>query len=170
MQVKEQPAPTMQPPMLQRRVEKTYYSECAGLTISPPSLKGEFREINGETRRIGEVLIEFSPFPYHIVSQPDGKGHYMKSVNFGSYSTDDPRIIAYLDERIVRSGDVFDADEFKRRITPPEIQTQQLERDLEESNRLIAKLRRENEALVGAQTVGAKTAGEDQKSAKGSNV
>jgi hypothetical protein len=111
--------------------KRTFYSNSSGLTISPPGMKGEFKEIDGETKRVGETIIQFVPMGNHRLA--GGK-------EFGYFVTENEREIAYLEKRAAEVGDVFDEKEYNRVSTPPEIRAEQATRKLEDQNRLIEQL------------------------------
>lgn len=118
--------------------KRTFYSRSSGLTISPPGLKGEFKEIDGETKRVGETIIQFIPI---------GNSRLAGGKDFGYFVTEDEREIAYLEKRAVEAGDVFDEKEFNRQVTPPEIRAENASRLVEDQNRLIADLEAQKKSL-----------------------
>jgi len=106
---------------------KTYYSEITGLSIS--AVKGELTQIAGERVRVGEKIIQFAP---------------MGSSNFGSFTTTDPELIAFLEHRVRTVGDVFGPEEYYRRIVPTEQQIKDLKsRLIETENRLAEVLKQQ---------------------------
>lgn len=106
--------------------KKVFFSSCASLIVSVT--KGNMqRGAEGEFRRVNEKLVQF---------QDNGDGGY------GRYMTDDKDEIAYLEKRAAEVGDVFGHEEFTKRTTPPEIRLKQMERELEESNKIIADMQK----------------------------
>lgn len=101
---------------------RTFYSKSRGLLICADP--GKMIQMDGETKRVGEKRIEFRPVG-----------------DFGIFQTTDPELIAYLDKRIVDVGDVFGPAEYQKRIVPPEMRADALERELQDANRLIAQLK-----------------------------
>lgn len=110
----------------------TYYSRSTNLVIS--AIKGEQVLQDGKLVRFGEKIITF-------FDQGDG---------FGRYSTDDPELIEFLEERRTTAGDILTAREYNEQTTPLEIRLQSRDRELSEANRLIEKL----QAQVAAQGSG----------------
>lgn len=113
---------------------KTFYSPAAGLTISPPGMKGKFMNIDGEQKRAGETIIQFVPMGGHRINGVKGGKEY------GYYTTADPAEIAYLERRALELGDVFGPEEYNKQTTPPQIRAEQASRVIEDQNRLIADL------------------------------
>jgi len=112
---------------------KTFYSPRGRLTISPPNLKGEYMMINGRNQRVNEKLAEFMPF---VRSE---KG--MQGGDYGSFTTSDPDLIAYLEERAAMDNtDVFTAEMWHERMIPVHERAAAKERQIEEKNSLIASL------------------------------
>ena len=106
---------------------RTFYSRSAHLTF----YAGRPKRIESD----GQKLVEDGPL---IQFHPLGDG-------WGIFTTDDPEMIAACERR----GDVVTPDVYNRESTPPEIRAEQAEtaneklrRELEEKNRLIEKLTR----------------------------
>lgn len=106
--------------------KRMYFSESQNLGIGWGATI-EYLD-DGKKRAKGARNIEFRSF--------DGK--------YGVYETSDPAEIEYLDKRCKESGDVFDHNEYSRRITPPDIREAELQRKIQEQNALIAKLEQES--------------------------
>ncbi|HUT24221.1 MAG TPA: hypothetical protein VM492_07775 [Sumerlaeia bacterium] len=118
----------------EQQAVRTFYSKSAAFTCWATSPKRVFDDA-GMSKVLDGKQINFTP-------QADG---------FGRFVTDDPEMIAYLDQRMKEVGDIFDGAEYQRRTTPPDVRIAQQERELTENNRLIEQLRRENAELQGGE-------------------
>lgn len=105
---------------------RTFYSRSAHLMF----YAGRPKRIESD----GQKLVDDGPV---IQFNPLGDG-------WGIFTTDDPELIAACERR----GDVVTPDVYNRESTPPEVRAEQAEtalqkvqRELEEKNRLIEKLR-----------------------------
>lgn len=110
---------------------KTFYSRSQGLILHPR--KGERVMVDGQLQRVNEKIIEFQPC----------------DVGFGSYTTDDPEIIAFLEKRVAEVKDVLSVEQYNDAIIPDEMkvaglrqQNTEQSRMIAEQNRLIAELQR----------------------------
>lgn len=112
---------------------KTYYTENAGLTCPVKAARRD---------PVTEKWIEAQYVTFRRIGQDA----------FGSYSTSDPVEIEALDKRMVEVGDIFGPEEFNRRSVPADKRAGMLERELEKSNRLIAKLTADLEAKGAPKT------------------
>ena len=103
--------------------KRVFYSRSGHLSIQVNP--GQHMVQGGQlsTERVGQKIVAFGPM---------GDG-------FGQYVTNDPEVIAYLEGH----PDVFGPAEYTRQTTPPNIQIEQLRRELEQRNRLIEKLQAE---------------------------
>lgn len=108
---------------------QVFYSRSANLILH--SNVGRQAMQDGHVVRLDEKMIEFT-------ATGDG---------FGRYVTTDPEEIAYLERQMIAGGDVFDASEYNRRTTPPEVQLRIMqgehERLLRDHNRLLAELQQQ---------------------------
>jgi len=118
----------------EQQAVRTFYSKSAAFVCWATSPTRVFDD-TGMSKVLDGKQINFTP-------QADG---------FGRFVTDDPEMIAYLDQRTKEIGDVFDGGEYQRRTTPPDVRIAQQERELTESNRLIDELRRRNSELEAGQ-------------------
>jgi hypothetical protein len=109
---------------------KTYYSESAGLNVPVGKLRRIMQD--GQATLIEPQRIQFAR---------------IGADKFGSFTTDDPEIIAALDERAERVGDIFGPEEYQKRIVPAEMRAERLaeenQRLVEERNRLLAMLKQQ---------------------------
>src|SRR5690349_15253433 len=103
---------------------KTFYSRSQGLVLHPK--KGQRVMVDGQLERVGEVLIEFQPC----------------DIGFGSYTTDDPEIIAWLETRIAKVGDVMSVEQYNDAIMPDDRKVEALRSELSEKDRLISEQNR----------------------------
>lgn len=110
---------------------RTYYSRSQGLVLHPS--KGERVMVDGQLERINEVVVEFQ--------QCDPE--------FGSYTTDDPKVIAFMEKRIETVKDVMNVEQYNDAILPDNFKIDMLRQEntnqsrlIEEQNRLIAELKR----------------------------
>jgi hypothetical protein len=102
----------------------------------------------GKTQRLPDGTTIDPPF---VRFTPMGSAP-VNGQKFGYYSTADPEVIDYLENRIAQSTDVISDEEFNRRMTPPEVR----EKTLEQQNReLVAEKNRLLEQLAAAQKVSA---------------
>jgi len=112
---------------------KTYYSESAGLNVPVGKLRRIMQD--GQATLIEPQRIQFSRI---------GADH------FGSFVTDDPEIIAALDERVAKIGDIFGPEEYQKRTTDPKMRADLLEAEnhrlLAEHNRLLAMLQKQQQS------------------------
>ena len=116
------------PPLAQPKPEqRTYYSPRGGLTITA-NPGSRIPSADGRVYLVGFKEIAFLP-------QADG---------WGRFTTSDPELIAFLDARMEKQDDVFDAAAYTERTTPPQIRAQQAERELQrkitENNELLRRI------------------------------
>ncbi len=107
--------------------QKTYYSESAGLaiTINP----GDVKNMEGVLKRVGDKYVRFAPLGRKFKRTNPSTGR-QETFDIGMLTTSDPEVIESLDRRMAEVGDIFDAAEFERRVTPVEIQMANLQREL----------------------------------------
>lgn len=110
---------------------RTFYSQSAGLAISPPGMKGKIMEVDGASTRVGEKIIQFSA---------------MGQTKFGSYETADEQIIQYLEKRAAEVGDVFGPERFNELTIPADIRIADLQRTIQSQNALL----KDQEAKIAA--------------------
>src|SRR5512146_2417702 len=111
--------------------QKTYFSTSGALIVSI-SKGRRITDEGGVSKMVGQKVAEFTPM---------GDG-------YGRLITEDPEVIAVLDQRAAVPGaDVFDATEYTRRTTPAEVRLRLMEQEhnrlVQEHNRLLAKLQAE---------------------------
>lgn len=112
--------------VVEEKVEpKSFFSPSAGLTLNYKP--GHHAIVDGKMTFINDKHIAFVP-----LGSADAYGHYR---------TNDPDEIAYLEKRIVECGDVFDSAEYNKRIVPTNVQFQDAQRTIEIQNKLIEKLK-----------------------------
>jgi hypothetical protein len=103
-----------------------FYSKYKALAIS--AWKGRRVVIDGEHKRVDELVIEFTP-------QADG---------YGLYVTRNKWVIDFLTKRAAKEGDVLLPEQYNDKIIPAEEKIRQLKesgrRQIEENNRLLAML------------------------------
>jgi hypothetical protein len=109
---------------------RTYYSRAANLIVNVSNGQRVMDE-GGTSKIVGQKVAEFTPI---------GDG-------FGRLVTDDPETMQKIEARMGAGGDVFNAAEYARRTTPVDVQNKMLadqlataNREIEDRNRLIAKL------------------------------
>jgi hypothetical protein len=115
--------------------KKFFYSYAPGLVISADKGK-EQRMEGGNFKRVGEKIIQF---------QDNGEGYQDREgrhVPLGRYVTEDPAEIAFLTARMQNEKDVIDQKEYNRLVIPPEQREQQLQRTIDEQNKLIGDLQK----------------------------
>lgn len=129
--------------MEQEQEERTWYCKQAGLCIA--AIHGT-TEITAEGKRIrnGEKHIHFSPV------FGGGKGHMTNG--WGTFSTKDPALIAFLEKREAEVGDVVGPEKYKEAMTPAEVREANAKRQIEDQNRLIADLQRQLAAKAAKST------------------
>ena len=124
---------------------RTYYSRSQGLALHPKKGARHIME-GGLVERVGEVIAEFAP----LGGIPSAYGLY------GSYTTDDPEVIAFMEARAAIPGsDVMTAATFNDVIIPDAQKVDALRgklaeqsREISENNRIIAELQRQQTAKV----------------------
>lgn len=119
--------------MEQQQEERTWYCKSSGLYIA--AIHGSVEMVDGKRIRTGEKGIQFSPVM--------GGGRGRMTNGFGSFSTKDPALIAYLEKREAEVGDVFGPEKYRDEMTPTETKLADSRRQIEDSNRLIADLQRQ---------------------------
>ncbi len=120
---------------------KTFYSRSKGLALH--ANKGRRVLVDGQLERVGEIIVEFTEC----------------DPQFGSYTTDDPEVIAFLEARRLKHGDVMTVTEYNDAILPDDKKIDGLRNEnahqsrvIEEQNRLIAQLRKGSKVPVPVQT------------------
>jgi hypothetical protein len=113
-------------------VRKTYFSRHGSLTLHASA--GKMVTVGREVKRIGEKFVEFRPL---------GTGDSA----WGMFQTDDPEIIAFLDNRIEEARaagatpDIMDPEDFKRATVP-------LDQQIAEKDRTITRLKADLDAAL----------------------
>lgn len=105
----------------------TFYSKSPGLKCWAGDT--ELKNIENTLRAWTPPCVTFTPLP--------GKP-------FGYYTTADPNVIEYLNERMKKNKDVISEEQFAREMIPAEERARVLEeqvRKLEEQNRLLAQVK-----------------------------
>lgn len=118
---------------------KTFYSKVAGLTCYAG--KVEMLNIEGTLRSVDPPMVKFTPIQNKV-----------GSTRFGYYQTDDPKVIAYLEDRMKTAQDVISEEEFNKMMIPAEQRASSLEdqiRQLQEENRLLAQMQEQAKAKQG---------------------
>lgn len=109
---------SLPPPPVEDRV---YYSPVRNLVICVSAGKPAIEPITGGRIMVDEKIAEFANVG-----------------NFGRFVTSDTECIAEMEKRVASgAGDVISAEEYVRRITPPEVREAELRRTLTENNGLI---------------------------------
>jgi hypothetical protein len=112
---------------------KTYYSKTAGLCIAVNH--GKLVPMDGEMKRAGEKEAQFTPIG-NLPGLPHGQ-------NWGSYSTRDEEIAAFLDARCVEVGDILDQAAFNRLLVPAEQRESESQREIQRLNNLVDVLQKQ---------------------------
>lgn len=118
----------------------TFYSVCAGLTCYAG--KTQMMNVEGTLQAVDPPLVKFSPFQNKI----NGK-------QYGTFQTEDPDIIEYLNKRAETAQDVITGEDFARRIVPADVQVKALadeNRKLAEENRLLRALKEQQGNMKSA--------------------
>lgn len=110
----------------------TFYSKTPGLKCWAG--KSEYKSVDGTLRMMDPPLVTFTPI---AKASPDAQ-------QYGYFTTDDPDVIAYLENRIKAGGDVVGEEEFAKNSVPAEMRAKLLEekvRELENKNRLLEQVK-----------------------------
>lgn len=116
----------------------TFYSKMPGLKCWAGKTK--YESVDGTLRLMDPPLVQFTPIP---------------SKNFGYFTTEDPAIIEYLENRMKTSRDVVSEEEFAKAVVPAEMQVKTLEaknRELEQENRLLKQMKEQEATQAAAQS------------------
>jgi hypothetical protein len=112
---------------------KTFYSRTAGLCIAVNH--GKNIMIDGETKRDGEKFAQFTPMG-NVPGQPHGE-------NWGTFSTRDEEVAAFLEARCVEVGDILDQAAFNRLLVPAEQRESESQREIVRLNSMIEVLQKQ---------------------------